>query len=319
MSEFEMKRVDTRNIHFSFYETHVRNMYNPDEFADRVKQLDDQQPNQYLRGGNPGLASRVLNKEKLQGLELYKIIDIKNLQYILADNKLYVDKVSSWEDPYENFFLKANHQSPKYDFSAEHWSPYIFGQSWSLKPESDAMWRIYSRPGKDNEFVKSKNGWKENMRCFTGVRLKTAADRLLDACYVDDSSMALLWMGKVLYADEQQIWSHLQQVIKDSSNYNDIFGQSYFYKRKEFDHEEEFRMVYSFSTEYRNEPQKCADRISFPINVPNFIDEFMLDPRIDSDSEEFLKKLLINMGVDQSKIVKSDLYSFKGMKFQWPK
>lgn len=314
-----MKRVDSRKIHCSFYEKHVRNMVSDEEINDHVEQIDSKQSNPFLKTASLGLALQQLNQEKLKGLELYKIIDIKNLQYILANNKLYVDKVSSWEDPYENFFLKANHQSPQYAFSAEHWSPYIFGQSWSLKPESDAMWRIYSKPGKDNEFVNSKNGWKENMGCFTGVRLKTTADRLLDACYVDDSSMALLWMGKVLYGSESEIYKLLQEYINVYSNMNEVFGLSYFLKRSEFDHEQEFRMVYSFSTEYRNEPQKCADRISFPINVPNFIDEFMLDPRIDGDSEEFLKKLLINMGVDQSKIVKSDLYSFKGMKFQWPK
>lgn len=317
MEEFEMKRVDSRKIHCSFYEKHVRNMVSNEEINDHVEQIDSKQSNPFLKTASSGLALQQLNQEKLKGLELYKIIDIKNLQYILANNKLYVDKVSSWEDPYENFFLKANHQTPEYEFSAQHWTPYIFGQSWSLKPESDAMWRIYSKPGKDNEFVNSKDGWGKDMHCFTGVRLKTTADRLLDACYVDDSSMALLWMGKVLYADEQQIWSHLQQVIKDSSNYNDIFGQSYFYKRKEFDHEEEFRVVYSFSTEEKNEPQKNSKRISFPIVISDFIDEFCLDPRIDDASAQFLRKILIDMGVDESKIVKSNLYSFQGMSFQW--
>lgn len=51
-------------------------------------------------------------KQRMNGLDeqlyVYKYIKLKYLIPLIENKKLRIDKVSEWDDPYENFFLKSN-------------------------------------------------------------------------------------------------------------------------------------------------------------------------------------------------------------------
>ena len=50
--------------------------------------------------------------QKMRGINpdsyVYKYIRLEYLLSMLKNKKLRVDKVSTWEDPYENFFIKED-------------------------------------------------------------------------------------------------------------------------------------------------------------------------------------------------------------------
>lgn len=46
------------------------------------------------------------NKQKQ--MPLYKFYNIRALTPLLTNHMLYIDRVNTWEDVYENFFLKAH-------------------------------------------------------------------------------------------------------------------------------------------------------------------------------------------------------------------
>ena len=58
------------------------------------------------------MVNQYYRTQKMRGLNpntyVYKYIRLEYLLSMLKDQKLRVDKVSTWEDPYENFFMKED-------------------------------------------------------------------------------------------------------------------------------------------------------------------------------------------------------------------
>lgn len=142
-----------------------------------------------------------------------------------------MDRVESWDDPYENYFLKEDFRvkldNGWHQLKADSEIPVLFGQSWTILQESDALWRIYFH-NKDS------------------VRIETTARKLLDTVYVDDDSMASLWLGLVDYSKD--IEDLHKEAIKECEKDTYQLWQEYlpatlFNKRPAFSHEKEFRVI----------------------------------------------------------------------------
>lgn len=284
------------SVHYSFYDTHVLN------FIDDFKPYEGKTTAELAINAIDSIRARVDKiKTELDGLHIYKYININNLRFWLQAKRLFWDRVSdSWEDPYENYFLKESfvlkNGTP---VDASNIIPGVFGQSWSIREETDAMWRIYSKEDIDNP------------RTFYGIRIETTARKLLDAIYVGDSSMANTWMGKVRYLSETEINQTLNGGV---SQFNDALADSFFNKRKEFDHEWEFRAVTLLDTNTINNTIRYK-RIAFDIDdIGDFIESYVLDPRLSDDKYEQLHNQLVKLGVESSKIKKSSLYHFNPIK-----
>ena len=275
-------------IHSSFFDKHIMNLVELDDSIvsnpkDIVVLLDKR---------------RNEIKASLENLRIYKYIDIKGLEFWLKSSMLFWDRVSdSWEDPYENYFLKESFVlEDGTPLTGENNIPGVFGQSWTVCEETDAMWRIYS------------NEDKSAGKLFTGIRIETTAQKLLNVIYVDDDSMADTWLGLVQYLSEEEINNTLVSGIK---NFNTSLGESFFNKRLEFDHEREFRAIKVLDSK-TIELTSDYKRLAFPVGDMNtFIDSFVLDPRLTDSNYEVLKNRLIELGVKPEKIRKSDLYHFK--------
>lgn len=106
----------------------------------------------------------------LHGLDLdkpiYKYIPLKYVLQMLKSRQMYFSKVKSWEDTYENFFLKQDFRIDGKMLSADNLAEHVYGQSWTLLAESDAMWRIYS-----NIIYKSSRQTADNKDCRRKVVL----------------------------------------------------------------------------------------------------------------------------------------------------
>ncbi|CCX70002.1 pF11185 family protein [Prevotella sp. CAG:255] len=236
----------------------------------------------------------------LNGLDLdtpiYKFIPYKYLM-TLIQGELYIKKISSWDDVYENFLFKEKFElEDQTPIDATNLISGIFGQSWTLEDETDAMWRIYSD-------VKSKDIGD------CAIRVKTTARKLFDTIYTNDECMATTYIGKVDYKLSGELDNWLRKLYLTVETLNRSFVDSLFIKRMAFSHENEVRIIINFGSD----AEECqSDHISFSINSETFIDEYLIDPRLASKREECcIKANLLRNGINSSKIKVSDLYAFK--------
>ena len=236
-----------------------------------------------------------MNFAEFKTMSLYKFYNIKTLTPLLTDSMLYIDRVNTWEDVYENFFLKAHFFSKSLNtyIDTKCIANAVFGQSWTYAPETDAMWRIYSQHK-------------------TGVRIQTNAMKLFKFIFVDDECIADTWLGKVEYNSEKEMNDFiLRETGTDSASiWRDLMPYSQFLKRSEFEHEKEFRIIKMLDSSTA-ESAKQYKRLAFKININDFIESYLLDPRLDEKTFEQQKQDLVNLGADPHKIFKSSLYSFK--------
>ena len=299
----------------SFYLNQVLNLCSRKDLVKRADEIASCSNNPLLIPQAPIQAKIQLNRERLDNCSLYKIIDICNLRPMHKNGRLYMDRIDSWKDPYENYLKRSHHISSDGYLLADHKIADIFGQSWSLKEESDMMWRIYSHRGDQNPIVRNY-GWDSDMLCYTGVRLKVNAKRLLECCYGAEGLR--LWMGKVAYGRSRALLqAELQQAIDSGSGTDELLCKSYFYKQALFAYEEEFRVICSFSDKDFEKNGHHAQRIAFPVVMSDLVEEYTLDPRLDLGGELFMNTLLAKMGVEKSKIRKSKLYSYYPFTLQW--
>ena len=235
-------------------------------------------------------------------LPIYRIFPFESMLEMLNSNSLTLVKTRIWEDPYENILLKCNATmqdgtSVNLNGLQEH----IFGQCWTLYPETDAFWRIYSH---------IKNG----------LRIKTTVRKLLDVIF-DDRSYATLttsFIGKVEYDSIQNIINTLSDPNYIDSILRDTTGQglvkAQLIKRIEFEHEKEIRLLYNVDS---SSPDIQNDIKSFVINPNILIDDIMLDPRISSRYENIYTQTIRNLGY-QKPIIKSQLYNFTPINIRLP-
>ena len=243
--------------------------------------------------------THVLNmtQEELKGLTLYKYYTINALKPLLMSQMLFMDRVNSWEDVYENFFLKEKFFSKSRNefIKAEDIANAVFGQSWTYATETDAMWRIYSPNQNKN-----------------GIRIQTSCYKVFNAMFVDNDCSIDTWIGKIQYNSLEAMNIFVKDEIRDYSisSWKNLMPYSQFLKRTEFEHEKEFRFIKML--DYQS-ASKISDyrRLAFKIDVDSFIEKAVLDPRLGDEEFKDIKQKLIHMGIEESKISRSTLYQFE--------
>ncbi len=165
-----------------------------------------------------------------------------------------------------------------------------YGQCWSMRSSSDAMWRIYSA----------------DKKC---VRIKTTLGRLWDSTK-DYSGTGRFILGKVQYLSQSQIQKDLEEGSPYKLNQlSDIIINSFFVKRNSFSHESEYRLIYKSD---KTSKEQHGEVISLNIDTHNFIMNVYFDPRADKFYVERCKKVLVkSFGYPAERIHKSSLYEFK--------
>lgn len=239
-------------------------------------------------------------KEIDENTPIYKIMKLDYVLAMINNKKLRVDQIIAWDDPYENVFLKQKYQTliqpGMADVSVDDVRDAIYGQSWSLKGESDAMWRIYSHEHKS-------------------VRIKTTIGKLFDVIYTNDDCMVNSYIGIIDYTTKKDIVDVIKQYSKTGITIQDFAAQAInmsFVKRNNFSHEQEVRILKTLSTEEFNARKRAGEDVSyleFDIIFNDLIDEICLDPVLSLSEVRNQKKQLRAVGVDDKKIKKSVLYT----------
>jgi hypothetical protein len=235
-------------------------------------------------------------------LPIYRIFPFESLLEMLNTNSLTLVKTRMWEDPYENFLLKCNATMQNgMPVNLKGLQEQIFGQCWTLYPETDAFWRIYSH---------DKNG----------VRIKTTVRKLFDVIF-DDTSYANLttsFIGKVQYDTQQNIGAlfsnpaYIGSILRDTTGKGLV--ESQLIKRIEFEHEKEVRLLYSVDSSL---PEIQYDIKKFNINPNSLIDDIMLDPRISPRNENIYRQTIQRLNYINP-ITKSQLYNFIPVNIRLP-
>lgn len=225
---------------------------------------------------------------------IYKFMNLEYVVSMIQNQKLWISKVSSWEDVYENIIFKQNfiHKIDKdlVPVDVKTVGNNIFGQCWTLQAESDAMWRIYSS---------KKDGY--------AVRIKTTIGKLMDAAFVSPNGIPTVFVGEVSYVDNGDITKILSQYAQNGLHLQSsmrVFAELLLLKRREFEHEKEVRLIISEDSTFK------PDHIELFIDPHLFIDEITLDPRLPAGSsgESHCMSSLLSTHINGDKINRSALY-----------
>ncbi len=220
-----------------------------------------------------------LNQDELDK-PIYRIMPVNRLFESVVSKRNVLVPPHKWDDPFENLLLK--HRT-KFEINCiekngelSPSSSKIYGQCWTLHRETDAMWRIYSN---------DRNG----------AKVKTTPRLLMNAIN-DGSNNSNVYIGKVQYLNQRDLLDKIDGLDAYLSD-KDV-AESLLYKRKEFSHEKEVRIVH---TNGKGDIHKHA------IDPNSLFEEIVFDPRIDDHLYEAYKGALLTHGYS-GKIIKSFLY-----------
>lgn len=242
---------------------------------------------------------KIRGASKIRHLLIHKYIPLKYLLVLLKEQRLIMKPVATWEDPYENFFLKERfvmegQLNNSVYTSVDNLTRGLYGMSWTLQKETDSLWRIYS-PDKLSIMITTK------VKC------------LVEAVSSEDDKWAV-WLGKVKYKTESEVeeWLDKCKAVSSLKQFIDKIGESFFVKRDAFVAEKEFRVIVN----YTDKNQLGPSFICFPINPSDFLLSYTTDPRLTKYEHAAIKSALIDAGAEEGKIKQSSLYSFKPRKVE---
>lgn len=229
---------------------------------------------------------------------IYRVFNQQRILEIFKTGKLVLVNPRLWDDPFENYIMNSTGELSdgrlfKIDFREN-----FYGQCWTLKKESDAIWRIYA-PDKN------------------GVKVKTTIRKLFETLYLklDVYKDISCFIGKVNYFKKDDLKKFLDDGKKISEFLTDPTGSSQastlLFKRIAFSHEKEIRLIYY-------SPKKLStDKFYLDVDPSALFDEITIDPRTKySDFKEF-KMELRKLGFT-NKIIRSLLYKAPDLKFKFP-
>lgn len=231
--------------------------------------------------------------------KIYRIFSISRFKELLITKKLVLVNPEKWDDPFENFFLKANAIEPDGTLvSLEDISKSWFGQCWTYTKDSDALWRIYS----------SKKD---------GIRVTTTIRKLFSQIWDDTDEFKFLnyFISAVKYKSRSEIESFMNNTSFlniATGGQNDGFAKLLCIKRNEFSHENEIRVLTFDNNKKGNDGCYEVD-----IEYQDIFEEICLDPRLEDIEFQNLKNEIKKYS-GSIPITQSDLYkiSFNPIKLQ---
>lgn len=182
--------------------------------------------------------------------KLYRYVSLSQFLSFVETHRTCLSRVVDWEDTWEVPSRRLRWLSGG---SMHEVSSSLYGQCWSLLPESDAMWRIYSTN-------------KE------GLMLQTSTVK-----FSLMSSIRHGLLAPVLY------YSDLNAGIASLSEHGfpDPFALA-FLKRKAFEHEREVRLITCSGTDYIGFDANNSATVGVCLDPTEFIETVVIDPRADA-------------------------------------
>ncbi len=266
--------------------------YDHDKRRDSINRIDIEKRQKGLTDSDYKNEYLEINSVELDLKEnLYRIFDYGYFKNDLKDKKLTLVHPHLWQDPFENFFLRAKGKTQDgLEVSFEPVRNSYYSQCWSLKQECDGLWRNYK--GK-NEFA---------------IQVKTNTQKLFEAVYNINNKFHYLsyFIGKVKYVENEEYLKHFDEKV-DFTNFQSgmEFALTLLIKRKPFAYEEEVRII--VKTESDTQHDNSSNILRIDLNLNDIIKEIVFDPWVSDKILEEKTKELIDLGYT-GKIKKSELY-----------
>jgi len=223
---------------------------------------------------------------------IYRIMPLSRLYELFENNENVLVKPSLWEDPFENFILKSRVRFKNdkiYGFNHQNG---FYGQCWTRSQASDAMWRIYSSDKRS-------------------VRVRTTIGKLFNSLYDSQSHHIGLrhekcFIGKVKYLPSQKLKEFASEVFSEQAGTRIYsLASSLCVKRPAFKHENEVRLIH-----FEHDVNKYNEELfQYQFDAHEVIDQLMLDPRLDANEAERIKKDIIKRVGFKGSIKRSLLYA----------
>lgn len=211
---------------------------------------------------------------------VYRIMPVHRLLECFQKRELVLVPPAKWDDPFENMLLDSKIKLASGEIATMSSRDQIYGLCWTLYRETDAMWRIYSA---------DKNG----------AKVKSTPRKLLRALQSSADSFRHIscFIGRVGYMSQKNLIKKLRDLdLFDSTGVG--MAESLMYKRVEFKHEKEVRLVHAGGSSAVH---------AFQIEPEKLFDEVVLDPRMDLELFEAYKAALNSKGFTNP-ISQSSLY-----------
>lgn len=218
-----------------------------------------------------------LGENIIKDSSVYRYLSIESFIYLLESKKLTFTHVNEWDDPWENVLSNAVTEKDDGMFEKPIYraSDYIYGQCWTKKEESDAMWRIYS-PQK------------------TGVKIKVS---LKNFELIEGTDF--LDIENVIY------FSNMDDLMQKTNADKSRFSTAKL-KRDAFSHEEEIR-IFTHPDYLGKGIANFEKRINLSLRLELFIDSIVIDPRVDKWVQDMIEKYCARL-LPNCSVRKSTLY-----------
>lgn len=214
---------------------------------------------------------------------LYRFMPINYLEDLIKNERIYLCQVTKWEDSWEfpSRFIKNKHKP-----SSNHPSLYLtqnaniiqnelYGICFSQIMDTDALWRIYSH-NKSSVCIKTSVKSISNA-VFNPIMNKEFTDRI----GVVDGFIAPVQYFKIDEVSIEDIY------LAENAKYYPAYMYPAFVKRNAFEHEHEVRLIIY-------PPISCtgSNGIFLKLGTMDFIEEIILDPRLNETEESTIRKRL---------------------------
>ena len=233
---------------------------------------------------------------------IYRIFPLRWLLPSIGDRKLVLPKPASWDDPFEAFLFKAAGVYGGYRVELDALRAKLYGLCWMMRPESDAMWRIYSTAPPMN----TDNPCTEQV----GLKVKTTVRKLFAALYASSDRFPELcfWAGQVRYLKQGEMDAlgadndAMTAMLTDPSGRG--HAESLLLKRDAFEHEHEVRFIFAANNGF----DVTQALYPFAVDPNTTFDEIILDPRLNERNCHALYDQVRRAGYD-GPVSQSTLYA----------
>ena len=260
----------------------------------------------------------VLSANLINGIDLdtpiYRICSYASLMEMFEDKRLRFSRPDSWDDPYENYYLRYKVDVDGELVKLKDLGRSIFAQCWSLEPESDGLWRNFGG-GKHKLSVQIESTVWDVMR------------ELYD--FQADSPNKKYYCGKVSYVSSDDIDRELKAPIKsdygrDWSTRRAIL-RTLMTKRLPFAYEQEVRFVFirpsMISAAASDERWRAKNKWNYNQNVfhvkiepEKCIKKVKIAPWVDKKTAEIMTRAICEYGFNPAMVLQSKLYDRPGLR-----
>ena len=265
-----------------------------------------------------GDLKEILSANLINGIELntpiYRICSYASLIEVFEDRRLRFSRPSSWDDPYENYYLRYKVDVDGAWVKLKELERSIFAQCWSLEPESDGLWRNFGG-GKNKLSVQIESTVWDVMKELYDFQVNSPNQKY--------------YCGRVNYVSAEDIEAELKVPVKSS------FGKDWsmryailrtlMTKRQPFAYEQEVRFVFirpsmehvAVHEERRQAKNKWnynQNAFYVTIEPKACIKKIKIAPWVDKKTAEIIKRTICEYGFNPSLITQSKLYDRPGLR-----